>query len=195
MLKSAQYIEENNIIFDNENSFKKGKKAQVGFDVSVKNIYKQYYPGLILKNKTFVPQYIKVPVDTIKYPYTEPLGLKEPVVFEGWFLPKGTYLLECNEGVQFGANDTGYFIMRSSCNRCFVTILSALWDPGFTTKNKDDVNTVTLRLNVDAEEGIYLEKDARVAQLIVCDNEDTELYGTKDSQFQGGRNILTPIRY
>ena len=184
MIRSADYIEKNNIISDGKNSFVKGKKAQVGFDVSVKNIYQQYYPGLITKKKTYVPQYVQIPVEDIKYPYTEHAG--EEVSFRGWHLPKGSYLLECNEGVQFGPNDTGYFIMRSSLNRCFVTILSALWDPGFTTQNKKEVNTITLRLNVDSDEGIYLEQDARVAQLVVASNEDTELYG-KDSQFQGGR--------
>jgi len=189
MLKNAQYIEDHNIIFDDKNSFKKGKKAQVGFDVSIKSVYKQYYPGLILKNKTFVPQYIKIPSKEITYPYTEHLGEEKPITFEGWYLPKGSYIISVNEGCKFGPNDTGYYIQRSSLNRSFATIVSSLWDPGFTTQDEEGINTPTLRLNVDTEEGLYLEKDARVAQLIVCNNEDTELYGTKDSQFQGGRRV------
>ena len=77
--------------------------------------------------------------------------------------------------------------MRSSLNRNFVTIQSALWDCGYTTQDGEKIYSPTLRLTVDTEEGFYLEKDARVAQLIVAVGEDTVLYGGEGSQFQGGR--------
>ena len=184
MLKNAQYIEENNIIYDDQNTFKKGKQAQVGFDVSIKAVYKGLYPGLVTKDKTYVAKYLEIPATKMKYPYPEYIG--KEVEFEGWFLKKGSYIIAVNEGCQFGPNDTGYYIMRSSLNRNFVTIQSALWDPGFTTENENGVFAPTLRLTVDTDEGFYLEKDARVAQLIVATSENAELYGTKDSQFQGG---------
>lgn len=186
MLRNAQYIEDNNIIFDNENSFKVGKKAQNGFDCSIKKIFKGTHPGLVLKDKTYVTPYLEIPSKVISYPYTELTGGKI-IEFEGWYLPKGSYIIELNEGCQFGPNDVGYYIMRSSLNRNFVTIQSALWDCGFTTQDGKIIYSPTLRLTVDTEEGFYLEKDARVAQLIVATGEDTVLYGGEGSQFQGGR--------
>lgn len=186
MLRNAKYIEEHNIIYDDKNTHKIGRKAQNGFDVTVKSVYKNLYPGLVTKDKTYVTKYIEIPVKHLKYPYPEFIG--KEVEFEGWFLEKGSYIIELNEGCQFGPNDVGYYIMRSSLNRNFVTIQSALWDSGFTTQDEEGINGPTLRLTVDTEEGFYLEKDARVAQLIVATGEDTELYGsTGNSQFQGGR--------
>jgi deoxycytidine triphosphate deaminase len=185
MLRNAQYIEDHNIIFDNENSFKVGKKAQNGWDCSVKKIFRGTHPGLVLKTKTIVTPYLEIPSKTITYPYTDLVG--EKIEFEGWFLPKGSYIIELNEGCQFGPNDVGYYIMRSSLNRNFVTIHSALWDNGYTTQDGDKIYSPTLRLTVDTEAGFYLEKDARVAQLIVATGEDTVSYGGEGSQFQGGR--------
>lgn len=186
MLRNAQYIEDNNIIYDNKNTFKKGRKAQNGFDVSVKAIYKGLYPGLVTKDKTYVAKYIEIPLDHIEYPYSDFIGKK--IEFDGWFLAKGSYIVELNEGCQFGPNDVGYYIMRSSLNRNFVTIHSALWDSGFTTQDGDVIHGPTLRLTVETDEGFYLEKDSRIAQLIIATGEDTELYGaTGNSQFQGGR--------
>ena len=184
MLRSAKYIEEHNIIHDDVNSFKKGKGAQVGFDLSVKNIWKIVTPGFVSKTKTHVPPYLLMKSDDVIYPYAE----GGSIWFKGWRLDRGTYILECNEGVHFGPNDTGYIIMRSSLNRTGASIQSAVWDPGFTTQDDEKVNTITIRLTVDTDEGFYLEQDARVAQLLVMENEDTVGYGTTgESQFQGGR--------
>ena len=79
-----------------------------------------------------------------------------------------------------GERDTGYIIMRSSLNRCGITIHSAVWDPGFSSGE----NKITIRMTVENPHGFFLEKDARVAQLLIFENEPTELY---DGQFQNGR--------
>ncbi len=42
---------------------------------------------------------------------------------------------------------------------------------------------MTIRIVVENEKGLYLEKDSRVAQMIVATSEDTVEY---DGQFQGG---------
>lgn len=54
---------------------------------------------------------------------------------------------------------------------------------GFSTQNGDAINTMTIRIVVENEKGLYLEKDSRVAQMIVATSEDTVEY---DGQFQGG---------
>lgn len=132
-------------------------------------------PGIVLKDKTYVPEYVEIPPEDIT------IGNKD-LNFEGWALKRGSYIIELNEGVRLGPNDTCYIIMRSSLNRSGATICSAVWDPEFTSEKGGDVNTITVRLNVDVPV-FYLEKNARVAQILCWENEDTVGY---DGQFQGG---------
>ena len=61
--------------------------------------------------------------------------------------------------------------------------MSSVWDPGFTTQAGEVINAPTLRLVVNAD-NVFIEENARIAQLIIFENEDTEMY---DGQFQGGR--------
>ena len=110
--------------------------------------------------------------------------------YKGWYLPKGTYIAILNEGCNFGGNDTGLIILRSSLNRCGVSVQSAVWDPGYNSFNEGNILPISVRITVDTPEGIFIEKDARVAQLLVFQNEDTSLY---DGQFQGG-NLQSKIK-
>lgn len=183
MLRNADYIY-NNVIVTDESEEEHCKKAQVGVDLSVRAIYKITTPGCVAKSRTFVGTYEEIPSRSIIYKHfkdpSDWSNWDEVSIPDGWFLPKGTYICEVNEGCNFGDRDTGYIIMRSSLNRNGVTIGSAVWDPGFNSGDQ----RITIRLTVDNENGFYLEKNARVAQLLVWENESTELY---DGQFQGGR--------
>jgi len=178
MLRNADYIWDNILIEDGTNTtLKYCKKAQEGVDLSVKNIYKIKGAGYVSKTKSYIPDY-----ELVK----EISSLDESPYKEIWFLEKGTYIAELDCGVNFGPNDTGMIILRSSLNRSGVSVIAALWDSGFTTRDKDNsdkVNTITVRLNVDNEYGFYLEKHARICQLIIFENEDTTLY---DGQYQNG---------
>lgn len=169
MLRSAKYIDENIIKEDGITTFKKGAPAQVGFDISIKDVYeiKPFSFGKILKDKTYAPEYNLI----------EKCNLGDGK--KGWILSQGTYIISINEGVKFGPNDTGLFIQRSSLNRSGCTIISSIWDPGYDSSNANS----TLRLNVDASK-VVIEEDARVAQLLIWENEDTELY---QGQWNGGR--------
>lgn len=179
MLRNADYIYNNVVVVDEENPF--CKKAQVGVDLSVCAVYKISTPGFVTKAKTFVGQYEEIIPERITYLAAKADGSVDSVtVPSGWFLPKGTYICEVNEGCRFGENDTGLIIMRSSLNRNGVTIGSAVWDPGFSSGDQH----ITIRLTVENESGFYLEKNARVAQLLVWESEPTTLY---DGQFQNGR--------
>lgn len=165
MLHNANYIYDNVIVGNKDYC----KKAQVGVDLTLKKISYLQEPGFIRKDKTIVGEYLELQSMDIN-----PTGDYE---CEGWFLPLGTYMIELNEGCKLGVNDTAYIIMRSSLNRNGVMIQSAVWDPGYECEN------MNLRLTVDTEAGVYIEKNARVCQILVFENEDTELY---DGQFQGG---------
>lgn len=174
MLKNAQYIYDNIIKADEINTTKKWcKKAQVGVDLSIKSIQLINQAGKVFVDKTIAPQYTPVEIGDIGE------GRK------GWFLPQGTYICDLNEGCSFGERDTGLIILRSSLNRSGVTICSAVWDPGYTSVEKDSnkVNSMSIRMIVDNREGFWLEANARIAQLIVFESEPTNLY---NGQWQGG---------
>lgn len=171
MLKNADYIYNNIIIADEINTTKQYcKKAQVGVDVTAGSISWIEGVGQILTDRTIVPDYVPVPKQRYE-------GRR------GWFLRSGTYIVNLNEGVQFGPQDTGIFIQRSSLNRSGCTVVSSVWDPGFTTRAGNDINAPTLRLVVNADH-IFIEENARIAQLIIFENDPTDLY---DGQYQGGR--------
>lgn len=181
MLKNAQYIYDNIIIADEVNTTKKYcAKAQVGVDLSIKKPMKIISMGAVLKNKTYAPDY----EDINKVKVTIP-G-KDGNLIEtdwGWKLKKGTYILVLNEGCNFGPNDTGYIILRSSLNRGGCSVASAVWDPGYKSIDTNGViSPMTIRLIVDADE-IFIEENARVAQLLIFENEDTTMY---NGQWQGG---------
>lgn len=180
MLKNAQYIYNNIIIADEVNTTKKYcKPAQVGVDLSIKKPMKIVSMGAVLKDKTYAPDY----EDINKVKVTIPGKNGESIETDwGWRLKRGTYILVLNEGCKFGPNDTGYIILRSSLNRGGCSVVSAVWDPGYVSQNGDIISPMTIRLTVDTDE-IFIEENARVAQLLVFENEDTVMYS---GQWQGG---------
>ena len=128
-IKNSDYIYNNVIIEDGVNTTKEFcKKAQVGVDLTLKNVYKLKTPGFVSKDKSYVSEYKLIPFDDYTYKGKD---------FVGWKLKKGTYIIELNEGIELGPNDTAYIIQRSSLNRSGVTTVSSLWDPGFTTRDGD----------------------------------------------------------
>lgn len=180
MLKNAQYIYDNIIIADEVNTTKKYcAKAQVGVDLSIKKPMKIVSMGAVLKDKTYAPDY----EDINKVKVTIPGKNGESIETDwGWKLKRGTYILVLNEGCKFGPNDTGYIILRSSLNRGGCSVVSAVWDPGYHSISGEIINPMTIRLTVDADE-IFIEENARVAQLLVFENEDTNVYA---GQWLGG---------
>jgi deoxycytidine triphosphate deaminase len=179
MVRCADYIWNNIIIADEVNTTKKyAKKAQCGVDLSVKSLKRFTDMGYTLKDKTFAAPTKEVE----KVAVTAPNG---NVVY-GYKLEPGTYALELNEGCKLGPNDTAYVIMRSSLNRSGAHCHSALWDPQFTTQSGDNIYPMNIRMTVDNQHGFFIEENARVAQIVVFENEDTEGY---DGQWQGGATV------
>ena len=155
MLKNATYIYDNVVIADEVNTTKKYcQKAQVGVDLTLRSVSQFTTSGYIAKDKTRASQTLPVPTHMVN-------GV------EKWYLNPGTYMGTLNEGCKFGPNDTGFVIMRSSLNRCGVSVFSCVWDPGYTSQNGDAVNPMTIRITVENPLGVDIDKDARIAQLIV----------------------------
>ena len=81
-----------------------------------------------------------------------------------------------NEGCNIPATRTAMVRQRSSLLRNGAIIASSIFDPGFHT---DNIGTVMIVTN-----DIFIEKDARVAQMYFHENNEGELY---DGQFQNDK--------
>ena len=160
MLNAKEILEENLIVLDNA----KGKPAQVGYDLSIKSISKLKGGGKVLKSGTEVNDLISVEREEIEDGYY------------GWWLIPGTYDVMCNEGCDIAPNRTAMVRQRSSLLRNGAIIASSIFDPGFKTDNIGTVMIVTER--------IFIEKNARIAQMYFHENSEGELY---DGQFQNDK--------
>ena len=157
MLNAKEIEKEGLIVLDNA----MGKFAQVGYDLSIKSISKLKGGGKVLKDKTVVNDLEEVLYDGFD---------------NGWWLTPGTYDVMCNEGCDIAANRTAMVRQRSSLLRNGTIIASSIFDPGFYT---DNIGTVMV-----VNEKIFIEQDARVAQMYFHENELGELY---DGQFQNDK--------
>jgi deoxycytidine triphosphate deaminase len=163
MLNVKQVIEEGLLKLDET----KGAPAQVGYDLSLKAVQqisgKGVAMGKVLKSGTTLTTY--TPMSTIMVDGAE-----------GWILYAGVYDLTFNEGCNIPDNRTGFIKQRSSLYRNGTIINSAVFDPGFKTDNMGTVAYVF--------ETIFIEKDARVAQMYFHENESAEKY---DGQWQNDK--------
>ena len=175
MLNVKQIIEEGLLKL----SESKGKVAQVGFDLSLKAVNKvgssrvvggtfnkDAKIGKVLKNKTELTTY--TPIDAIQLD-----GI------EGWLLYPGTYDITFWEGCKIPNNRVAFIKQRSSLWRNGTLINSPVFDPGFQTDNMGTIMLVT--------ETIFIEKDARVAQIYFHECDPAEEY---DGQWQNDKQRL-----
>jgi deoxycytidine triphosphate deaminase len=171
MLNSQQIIEEGLLKLDHT----KGKPAQVGYDLSLKSVqkvgnsigngmYAQGSIGKILKDKTELTTY--TPKDTILLDGNE-----------GWLLHAGVYDITFNEGCRIPSNRTAFIKQRSSLYRNGAIINSPVFDPGFETEFMGTLLYVF--------EPIFIEKDARVAQIYFHLSTNTDIM--YDGQWQGDK--------
>ena len=160
MLNAKEIEKEGLIVLDNA----MGKFAQVGYDLSIKSISKLKGSGQVLKAKTVVNDLEPVEMSH--------LNGKE----HGWLLKPGTYDVVCNEGCDIAPNRTAMVRQRSSLLRNGAIIASSIFDPGFRTEN---IGTV-----MNVHELIFIEQDARIAQMYFHENSEGEVY---DGQFQNDK--------
>jgi deoxycytidine triphosphate deaminase len=142
----------------------KGAKAQVGYDLTLKEV-KRIKGGTVST------------IQTIVTPYEEVNTTTENGNYEYYALEPGTYSLTFEQGVKLPKSKTAFIRHRSSILRCGGIITSGVYDPGFEV---DEMGAVLI-----ATQPITIEKGARVAQIIIFDNFDAELYagqwlGNKD---------------
>jgi deoxycytidine triphosphate deaminase len=162
MLNATQIINEGLLLLEHT----QGKPSQVGYDLSLKAVqkignrigYNQFIEGQIgkvLKDKTVLTTY--KPVDTIMLEGNE-----------GWLLHDGVYDITFNEGCKIPDNRVAFIKQRSSLYRNGAIINSPVFDPGFETEFMGTL--------VYVYETIFIEKDARVAQIYFHECEPAEKY-------------------
>ena len=169
---NAQQILDEKLLKLNES---KGKPAQVGYDLTLKavnkignrigyNVFAEGKIGKVLKDKTELTTY--TPVETIKLDGVE-----------GWLLHEGTYDITFWEGCKIPSYRTAFIKQRSSLWRNGTLINSPVFDPGFETEFMGTIMLVT--------EPIFIEKDARVAQIYFHESTNTD--AIYDGQWQNDK--------
>ena len=143
----------------------KGAKAQVGYDLTLKEV-KQINGGIVMADKTIVDD------------YTEIMPTKNTNGKLIYKLEPGTYSVTFEQGVKLPTNRTAFVRHRSSVLRCGGIITSGVYDPGFAV---DEMGGVLI-----ATKSIIIEKGARVAQIIMFENQESEAY---DGQWQGSKDV------
>lgn len=142
----------------------KGKKAQVGYDLTIKQI-KQVNGGVVTKDSTTIFPYSDVVASLVdgKYIYN---------------LEPGTYSLTFEQGCKLDNKHTAFIRHRSSILRAGGIITSGVYDPGFEVDEMGAMLVVTKNLAI--------EIGARVAQIVMMENNDAELY---DGQWMGEKDL------
>jgi deoxycytidine triphosphate deaminase len=173
MLNAKQIIDEGLLLLENT----QGKPAQVGYDITLKTVQKignriggGVYNlsrggkiGKVLKDKTELTTYSLL--NTIMLDGVE-----------GWLLHEGVYDITFNEGCKIPENRVAFIKQRSSLYRNGAIINSPVFDPGFETQNMGTLLYV--------HEPLFIEKDARVAQIYFHECEPAEKY---DGQWQNDK--------
>jgi deoxycytidine triphosphate deaminase len=170
MLNAQQILNEGLLKLEHS----KGKPAQVGYDLTLKavnkvgyrigaNMYGQGEIGKVLKDKTKLTTY--TPLDKIQLD-----GVT------GWLLHPGTFDITFWEGCKIPDNRVAFIKQRSSLWRNGTLINSPVFDPGFETDNMGTIMLVT--------EVIFIEEDARVAQIYFHECDPAEKY---DGQWQNDK--------
>lgn len=167
MLNADQIVEKGLLKLE----YSKGKKAQVGYDLSLQTVKQirqnpQDKIGVVLKDKTNLADYTNV-------------DKKQLDGNMGWILYPGTYEITFWEGCKLPSDYVGLIRQRSSLLRNGTIIHSSVFDPGFETEFMGCV----MRVN----EAIFIEEDARVAQIYFHQCEEVDQENLYNGQWQNDK--------
>ena len=171
MLNAKQILDEGLLKLERS----QGKPAQVGFDLTLKQVNKigtstagiTAKIGKVLKDKTELTNYT-------------PYALMNIDGVNGWLLYAGVYDITFNEGCKLPDNRVAFIKQRSSLYRNGTIINSPVFDPGFET---DFMGTIMY-----VHETIFIEESARVAQIYFHECEPAEKY---NGQWQGDKQRVS----
>jgi deoxycytidine triphosphate deaminase len=175
MLNAQQILDEGLLKLERA----QGKPAQVGYDLTLKQVNKIGDPngkisiystsspthkiGKVLKDKTELTTYTPYPLINLD-------GVT------GWLLYEGVYDITFNEGCNIPGDRVAFIKQRSSLYRNGTIINSPVFDPGFYTEFMGTLMYV--------HETIFIEENARVAQIYFHECDSAEMY---NGQWQGDK--------
>jgi deoxycytidine triphosphate deaminase len=165
MLNSSQILDEGLLKLERT----QGKPAQVGYDLTLKQV--NIIGGRITDGK--IGKVLKDKTELTTYRPYELINLDGAT---GWLLYQGTYDITFNEGCKLPNNRVAFIKQRSSLYRNGTIINSPVFDPGFETEFMGTIMYV--------HETIFIEENARVAQIYFHECEPAELYA---GQWQGDK--------
>ena len=166
MLNAQQILDEGLLQLEKTH----GKPAQVGYDLSLKQVNKlESFEkiGKVLKNKTELMNYRPYPLMNLDGNH-------------GWLLYTGVYDITFNEGCKIPDNRVAFIKQRSSLYRNGAIINSPVFDPGFETEFMGTLLFV--------HETLFIEENARVAQIYFHECQSAEMY---NGQWQGDKQRTT----
>jgi deoxycytidine triphosphate deaminase len=172
MMLNAEQIVERGLL---KLEFSKGKPAQIGYDLSLKegnrigSVNVKGEPikiGKVLKDKTELTNYT-------------PIALTNLDGERGWLLYQGVYDITFHEGCKIPSNYVGLIRQRSSMLRNGTVLHSSVFDPGFET---DFMGTVMV-----VNETIFIEAGARVAQIYFHECEEVDQENLYSGQWQNDK--------
>lgn len=143
----------------------RGKPAQVGYDLSVKEIHEMVRCGGVLVDRTIAPIWTKK-------------NCKKHWIHnrQGWLLRSDTYKVIFHEGCTIPADRTAFVRQRYSLLNNGALIYSSVFDPGFTTNNLESIILTTRTL--------FIEENARLAQIYFHTHSPVEEEFLYDGQWQ-----------
>ena len=147
----------------------KGKKAQVGYDLTVKDV-KAIRGGILYADETQLEPYDQIETMSVQK--------KDGDHREVWSLKPGIYSVTFEQGCKLDDQTTAFIRQRSSVLRMGGTVTSGVYDPGFEVDEMGGVMTLT--------KTVVIEKGARLAQIIMFENNSAELY---DGQWQKDKDV------
>ena len=176
MLNAQQILEEGLLKLEHSH----GKPAQVGYDLSLKQVNRIGDPNHY-QSLTHTPGYRigKVLKDTTALTTYTPQALMNLEGAHGWLLYPGVYDITFNEGCKIPADRVGLIRQRSSMLRNGTVLHSSVFDPGFETNFMGTVMVVN--------ETIFIEENARVAQIYFHPCEPVSEENLYSGQWQGDK--------
>jgi deoxycytidine triphosphate deaminase len=170
MLNSQQILDESLLKLEHTH----GKPAQVGYDLTLKQVneigvksnHSNFKIGKVLKDRTELTSYTPYPLINLDGAH-------------GWLLYEGVYDITFNEGCKLPDNRVAFIKQRSSLYRNGTIINSPVFDPGFETEFMGTLMYVHTTL--------FIEENARVAQIYFHECEAAELYA---GQWQGDKQRI-----
>jgi len=164
MLNVKQIVDEGLLLLETT----QGKPAQVGYDLSLKAVQKisnKIGGAYNLSNNSKIGKVLKDKTELTTYTPLESINLDG---VNGWLLYEGVYDITFHEGCKIPDNRVAFIKQRSSLYRNGAIINSPVFDPGFETQNMGTLLYVY--------ETIFIEKDARVAQIYFHECNTAEKY-------------------